>query len=334
MARREEFLDALGGVPHRPLQRARGEGDDDVLRIDGGLHPESAADVADDDAYALLRNFQNRVGELVAESRRSLAAHEHRQTTARVVVGGERRARLDRAVRDALVDEIERDDVLRALERRRCGGGIAVAGLARDVVGRLGDDHGCACRGRSDDVDHSRERLIVDLHGVRGVAGFERRRGDHRDDGLADKAHGVDRKRMPRRRRRARAIAALEVGRMGNRLDAGVHEIVSGENARDSWHRGRRADVDMRDARVRMGRAHEARVELAGGRQVVGEPPLAAQQRIILDALHRIAAAEAAGLPCSHGDPPHWTRELPFCHRTMMPSRATGRTARTIRCAR
>ena len=39
--------------------------------------------------------------------------------------------------RDALVDEVERDDVRGARERRVGGGAIAVAHLAGDVVGRL-----------------------------------------------------------------------------------------------------------------------------------------------------------------------------------------------------
>ena len=138
------------------------------------------------------------------------------------------------------------------------------------------------------------------LHGLRGVAGFARRRGDHRDDSFSDETHRLDGERMPFRRCRARSVAAFEVGRIGKGPNAGADEIATGENALDSGHRDGGADVDARNPRVGMRRAYEADVELARCGQVVDEPPLAAQQRIILDALHRIAASEAARLPCSH----------------------------------
>jgi len=47
---------------------------------------------------------------------------------------------------------------------------------------------------------------------------------------------------------------------------------------------------------MRMRRAHEHQVRQGGALQVVGEAAFAAQQRRILDAVHVLAAAEAAGL--------------------------------------
>ena len=60
---REELLAAVGLPVHRPAERARGVGDDDVFRVDAGLHAEAAADVADEDVDLLLREARQRAGE-------------------------------------------------------------------------------------------------------------------------------------------------------------------------------------------------------------------------------------------------------------------------------
>jgi hypothetical protein len=60
-------------------------------------------------------------------------------------------------------------------------------------------------------------------------------------------------------------------------------------------HRLGGGSVDRDDPGVRISRAHEARVQLAGRRQVVGELADALEQAFVLDALDGVAAAEARG---------------------------------------
>ena len=50
----QELLDPLGRPFDRALQLPRGEGGDDILGMDAGLHAEAAADIAHDDAHLFL----------------------------------------------------------------------------------------------------------------------------------------------------------------------------------------------------------------------------------------------------------------------------------------
>ncbi len=208
-------------------------------------------------------------------------------------------------MRDALVDEIERNDVLRALERCRSGGGIAVTRFACDVVGRLGDDRGCA--GARSQRECRRPREAARSRPAR----LRRRRG------LRAASPRSPRRRLRRRSAPCRRASAWRSGVAVRAPSLRLKSVEWGIGLTPAFTRSRpvrtratpgiaaAAATSMRAMRrVRMRRAHEARVELARCRQVVDEPPLAAQQRIILDPLHRIAAAEAAGLLCTHGESP------------------------------
>jgi CO/xanthine dehydrogenase Mo-binding subunit len=70
----------------------------------------------------------------------------------------------------------------------------------------------------------------------------------------------------------------------------------AGEHRHHAGHRRRGRAVNGHDACMRVRRAHEHHVQLAGRRHVVGELPLAGEQRRVFDTLHLLAAAEAAGI--------------------------------------
>ncbi len=185
-----------------------------------------------------------------------------RDASARGVVAREQRARLDRARRQPLIDEVERDDVRGVREGLGGRGDVAMADLRRDVAGGRRPHLRRAGRDRGAGVDHARQRVVAHVDGFHRVARRVARLGDDRRHGFADEAHGVDGERMARRRRRRRAVGAPEVRGGRQRLHAGAHEVGAGHDGDDARHRGRGLRVDAENARVRIRRAQEQHVRL------------------------------------------------------------------------
>jgi hypothetical protein len=102
--------------------------------------------------------------------------------------------------------------------------------------------------------------------------------------------HAVQCKDWPRRflqpghRDKARDVAEP----VGRRVLAGEH----GQHAR-GFQCG--IDRDTGDPRVRVGRAHEARVRGTRDAEIIGIAPGAAQQRVVLEALDGLAEREFHG---------------------------------------
>ena len=78
----------------------------------------------------------SRVAQRVARARGHLARQPQRQPVGRGVVGRERAARLHRRRREALIDEVERDDMRGLGEGGVSRRGVAVPHLRGDVAGR------------------------------------------------------------------------------------------------------------------------------------------------------------------------------------------------------
>ena len=72
--------------------------------------------------------------------------------------------------------------------------------------------------------DGRRQRLVVDDHHVGGVLGLHDRLGEHRDDGLADEAHPVDRQRR----------ASEVVVDRGHALERGEADVGGSEHGDDT----------------------------------------------------------------------------------------------------
>ena len=159
-------------------------------------------------------------------------------------------------------------------------------------------------------VDRRQHRVAHDdaLGGVlRRRGGF----GDHHRHGLADMAHAIRRERRMRRiERRApprpdegAQLDVVGVGGVRHVGDAAAARgrIVVGGNDREHARELRRgAGVDAVDARMGVGRAHEGRIGLAGGRGIIGEAAAPGDEPLVLEARHRPAdvrlAPPAAGI--------------------------------------
>lgn len=82
-------------------------------------------------------------------------------------------------------------------------------------------------------------------------------------------------------------------------------KIGSGIRGDDPGHRAGTGDVDGKDARVRVGAPHEARMEHAGKRQVPDIPPLTAQEPRIFHSWNALPDVRHLHFLISHG--PHIT---------------------------
>jgi hypothetical protein len=125
------------------------------------------------------------------------------------------------------------------------------------------------------------------------------------DDRLAGEAHGVGRERLQRCHRRRLAVGARERAGRGHRLHAGGDQVGAGVDGDDARHRDGGAAVDRADAGVRVRRAQHHEVQVAGERHVVDVPAGAGDERGVLDAAHRVAAAVAAGVDVGGGGRSH-----------------------------
>ena len=187
----EEFLAALAHPAHGLSRGARGPGDDHVFGVRAGLHAKAAAHVAHAHAHVLGLERQ-RGGDGAAHGRGHLRAGVHVEP--RAVPRGAQRARLQRERGQALVRDVQLDDVRGLVERRLRGRCVAVARLAGDVVGRgLGHRRvGRQCGGQR---GHGGQLVVIDHHAVGRVLGLLQRVGHHGDHRLAHVAHGLVRQR-------------------------------------------------------------------------------------------------------------------------------------------
>ena len=264
-----------------------------VLRVERRLHAEAAADVADQHADRVGRDAGQQAREFVAPAGRRLAARADRPALRRGVVLGERVARLDRRGDHALVHQVESNAVRGPRERASDSVGVAVACDAGDVARRRRPHERRSGRDRVVHAGDRRQRLVAEGDRLGRVARERDRAGDDRGDRLAGVAYGVEREHVLRRCRRAPAVGALEVARSRQRLHAVAREVGAGDHRGHARHRRRRRGVDGDDPRVRVQRAHEHDRELAIHHDVVGVAPAAGEQRVVLDATHRAAAAVA-----------------------------------------
>ena len=162
----------------------------------------------------------------------------------------EHRARLDGERGHALVGDVELDHVAGLGKSGGGGLGAAVAHLGGDVAGALVAQQRRAFGGGALEVDHHGQLVVIDHHGLGGIAGLLKRLGDHSRHRLADEADTLMRQGAPGRRCAIGAVGALEGGSAGHRLDAGGHQIGTGEHAQHAGHGRCRVGVDGANGRV------------------------------------------------------------------------------------
>ena len=145
-------------------------------------------------------------------------------------------------------------------------------------------------------VGHGRQRIVVHVDRVDGVARDVRIAGDDDRDGVADEVHAVA--------RQDRVLRRLEIRNGGGARHQAARrvDVGAGQDGDDARDRARRRDVDAGDARVRVWAAQDHGVQKPGEPHVVhvGGDPL--DQTRVLDPLHGAADVGSSGV--SHATPP------------------------------
>ena len=287
MAVGEEAGRALIGPFHRAAQRLCRVQDTGVFGIADVLHAEGAADIGGQDANLVIRHVEDfRQRHLVAGD--ALRGHLQREAFGRLVERRQRHARLHRHHGDAGVDDIEfchmRGSGKRGVDFCAVAIVIIERDVVRDVIIELRRAGFCGLRG----IGHGRQRLDVEFDGLRRIARLCRRFRDHEGDGIADKAHFVGRQRRTVGLQQRRAVPALQGQATGERVVTGGFEILAGPDAEHTRHRLGGGGVDPPDDPVGMAGAHHPAIGLAGQGEIVGVSALAAHQRVVFLAAHRL----------------------------------------------
>jgi hypothetical protein len=172
-------------------------------------------------------------------------------------------------------------------------GGIEVAPLVDALPGeiraRLVVEDRCVVAERLAGVGHRRQRLVVHLDELGGVARGLTRGRDDRGDRLADEAGLADREAE---------VAKVRPGRRGD-LEEGVGQegdLVPGQRPEHARVLERLRDVDRAELRVRVGRADEVDVAHVVAPDVVHEHALALDEPPVLLARNALACVARLGL--------------------------------------
>ncbi len=225
-----------------------------------------------------------------AQAEHPLRRRVQREAPGLAIILRERRARLHRVHHHAAVDELEGRDMRGLGESGRHLLAVAEMIVERDVARRLLVDERRARSRRLLGAHHRGQRIDIDLDRLGGVLGRERGLGDDAGDGIADEAHLVARQRRPRRLLHRRAVPVLERHDAFERAVLG--EIGAGIDREHARHRARDRGVNALDHAMRDAAADHHRIGLAGELDVVGVAALAAHERGVLAARHRLADAE------------------------------------------
>jgi hypothetical protein len=166
----------------------------------------------------------------------------------------------------------------------------------RDVRAQLRMDQRRARFSGRARIDQGRQRLVGDLEQLGGVGRLGPRAGDDGRHRLADEEHPLARQQLGRRR-------SLVRHHLVDRQAGPTGRVGRGQHPHHARRPGSGRGVDRLDPGVCVRTPHEDQVERAGRGAVFDEPPLAAQQRAILDATDRLAdVAARSGLGCISHD--------------------------------
>ena len=276
-----EVLEAVLHPLDRLAEDQRRDDRADVARVDRHLVAEAAADVRGDDADLVLGQAgDERVDRAVRV--RGLAGGPQRQLAAHPLVVGHAATGLHRRRVHARVDDVLlHHDV--GLGEHRLGGGL-VAGLPVEavVVGlavQVGADHGGVGRQGAAYVDHRRQRVVLDVDQLEGVARGVAVLGHHEGDLLALEPHLVGGQHR---------LHVVGQGRHPGQPLLG--QVRTGDDRLHLRVRQRGAGVDADDPGVRQRRAQDREVQHALQLDVVDVLAHAADEPGVLLAEHPAVA--------------------------------------------
>ena len=260
----ERFL-ALGDVLDRTAELARGDAEQDEIRIQAVARAKAAADVPVHDAQLLALDPEH-VGEVGAQMHRTApACRVERELVAAGVVVGDRRARLHVDAGDAMGPGAEFCDMRSIAEGRIGRGMVAELGVDGDVGSVLVPDAMSGLLDRGNRVYDRRQRFIVDADGLGSVLGCIKRLGDDHGDDLADEVHALARhdEVLAVKPCRARSIDQRDVDAVAAdscrqvRQGRQVADVIRQQDSKHAAHCFCRAGVDRADAGMRMRRPQE-----------------------------------------------------------------------------
>ncbi len=269
---------ARGHPLHRPREAAGQPGQQHVLAVGAGLHPEAAAHVGRDHPHPTLGQLEQ-ARHLGPDAERGLAGDPHRELLAEAVEGGQHRARLERHRGDAGLGDPERHHVGGGRERARRVA-LAQGAVQHAIAVDAREERGRAIRHRAFRLGQSGQRLVLDLDQVERVVGRVDVLGHHRGHRDAGRVHGVlGQDRMGRHAHVGHQPIHRHRGEVGG--------VLSGHHQQHARRAPRRLDVEARDAGVRVRGAEQGHVDAAWRPHVVHVGARAGEEPVILPPLER-----------------------------------------------
>ena len=142
---------------------------------------------------------------------------------------------------------------------------------------------------RAGGVDDRRQRFVLDRDPLSGVARLDDGIGDDHRDRVADMAHPLAGDRGMRRRCHRRLVTVGDSAHAGDRADAGLCEICTGEHREHPRRTGGGAYIKCADPGMRMGRAQHRRIGLSRADDVVEVMTMPGQEAPVFDPADRLA---------------------------------------------
>ena len=209
-----------------------------------------------------------------------------------LVVEADADARLHRRHDDPGIFDVELDGVGRSGECLLGLRGIAIVIVQNHVVGDVVIEQWRAGLHRLRRARHRRQRIDLDRNGFRRIPRLVDGLGDHECDRIADEPHLAHREDRFVGLQQRRAVAAFQRHTADKVAIAGGDHVFADPDTKHAGHLFRGGCVDRPDRAVSVRAAHHHAVNLSRQIDVVGIAALAANQRVVLLAHHRLAHAE------------------------------------------
>ncbi len=169
------------------------------------------------------------------------------------IVVADRRTRLDGVRDEAVVDDVERDDVGRRLDRRIRGSLIAELPVVADVPRNVVPNERGAFRRRLRGARHGRQRLVVDVHQGRPCLRLGLRLGHDERDLVTHVTYAIRDQGRMRRLVHRRAVLAVDLPSARQPTDSVLCHVRAREHRDDARCGLCLGGIDRDDLGVRLG---------------------------------------------------------------------------------
>ena len=170
---------------------------------------------------------------------------------------------------------------------------IAIAGLGHDVVGHVVAQPGCICSQGRVHAGGVWQLVVIDHHGLGGIARVFHAVGHHHRHHLTHKAHPLMGHQVTRWAGRRRAVGTFEACRFGQGFDARLGQLCAGDHQRHAGHGACGGHIHAFQHRMGVDRAHKPNVLHALDIGVIGEQTLPFEQQVVLQTLDRMSTSKS-----------------------------------------